>query len=895
MSLRFLLWFLFIICFSSLPLCNGGIAIDLNGYWLTRSSKPDSSTFEASVPGNIYTDLWRNGTLKEDPYYRFNDVEYRWVSKEDWSFWRDFQVPENVTAHKKVLLKCDGLDTVSSVYVNDKLVGASDNQFVQYFFDIKAALKTSKLNQISVRFTSPTKYAADQFYRHIFDHGYVVPPACPPPVQHGECHPNFIRKAQSTFAWDWGPAFPTVGIWRNISIVAFNTALIEGVTVNTSFESTNNTWRLTVGAYLLTTDTPSKAVLGFDIPELKFTRRQSVDLSAGNASVLLSFDIQEPVERWWPNGYGGQKLYNMKVTVADDGGNMESSKNVVIGFREVELVQDRLQQPNATGLTFYFRVNGVPIWSKGSNWIPAHAFQNTISSDYLQWLLNSTVLAHMNMLRVWGGGYYESEEFYETCDRLGIMIWQDFMFACAMYPTTSSFLASVRQEVRASILRLQHHPSVVIWAGNNENEAALATNWYGTSLAFKTFKADYVKLYVDTIRDEYRKYEIVDGRPWISSSPTNGKLSEEEGWIADDPYSNLYGDVHFYSYLVDPWDWTIYPPTRFGSEYGYQSWESMETLLKYALPSDLSYFGHFANHRQHHQFGQIEMLYEIMKRFHVPSPSDSVEKFAALVYLTQINQAMGIKTETEFYRRMRNMMNPDSSGLTMGALYWQLNSIWPSPSWSSMEFGGKWKMLHYYAKEFFQPVLLSPYIDKDGYFRISLINDHLEQISDQMNIRIFDFTNGFNEKSSINVTVNQKPQTASVVYEETVQSLVKRSGCTGRIANCFVMVELDGNFSTVPNVLFLGSPKNATIRKASIQVKGISPVHQSSRTFEITLKASAIAPFVWLEATGIQGYFSKNGHIQYQEVDVIRFHANQDISAGELQSGLKVMSLMDIY
>ena len=311
------------------------------------------------------------------------------------------------------------------------------------------------------------------------------------------------------------------------------------------------------------------------------------------------------VETWWPNGYGDQRLYDLRVVIEDGDLNVVDDKHHRrVGFRTVELVQEPLSQ----GLSFYFKVNGKPIFMKGSNWIPANVLGKYNKNDYLD-LLWSAKEAHMNMLRVWGGGIYEYDQFYNLADELGILIWQDFMFACAMYPATSSALESVRAEVVSQVRRLQFHASIALWAGNNENEAALRGNWFGTDERFAEYKADYIRLYVDTVREVVREED--PGRGFLVSSPSNGLASEQEDYIASNPYSSLYGDTHYYNYREDNWDWSIYPRTRFASEYGFQSWPAWEVMEPVSEVWDWSLSSAWMSHRQHHPGGNMELLWQI--------------------------------------------------------------------------------------------------------------------------------------------------------------------------------------------------------------------------------------------------------------------------------------------
>ena len=314
---------------------------------------------------------------------------------------------------------------------------------------------------------------------------------------------------------------------------------------------------------------------------------------------------RQEVELWWPNGYGEQKLYDLNIVVQDSHMNdVDNKHHRKVGFRTVELIQEPLSQ----GLSFYFKVNGKTVFMKGSNWIPANVL-GKYDEDYYMDLLWSAKEAHMNMLRVWGGGIYEYGQFYNLADELGILIWQDFMFACAMYPATDTALESVRAEVRAQVRRLQFHASIALWAGNNENEAALRGNWYGTDERFEDYKADYIKLYVDTIKEVVSEED--PDRDFLVSSPSNGLASEQEGYIASNPYSSLYGDTHYYNYREDNWDWRIYPRTRFASEYGFQSWPAWEVIEPVSEVWDWSFSSAWMGHRQHHPGGNLELLWQI--------------------------------------------------------------------------------------------------------------------------------------------------------------------------------------------------------------------------------------------------------------------------------------------
>ncbi|XP_026688283.1 beta-mannosidase-like, partial [Diaphorina citri] len=384
------------------------------------------------------------------------------------------------------------------------------------------------------------------------------------------------------------------------------------------------------------------------------------------------------VELWWPNGYGEQPLYNLQITLAS--GVEMSTKSIKIGFRTVELIQDHVD-PNhlEKGRYFYFEVNKVPIYSKGSNLIPVDILpERSNNESTIRDLLVSTKEANMNMLRVWGGGVYMSDYFYETCDELGILIWQDMMFACNNYPATPTFLQSVRSEISQTVRRVQHHPCIAVWAGNNEMEGATIQKWYIRENPELYYK-EYAELYVNTLKPIVLQYDPT--RPYLTSSPTNGIESEKAKYaLADNPYSNIYGDTHNYDYYQNLWDPSTAPKSRFCSEFGIQSLPQLSTFQKVATEADLaSWRTPFFDSRQHLAGGTGILESSVGHQFEIGNLT--LEYFA---YLSQIYQAGAIKTITEQMRRDKGVLREDGSGHNMGALYWQLNDVWQAPTWSSI-------------------------------------------------------------------------------------------------------------------------------------------------------------------------------------------------------------------
>ncbi|XP_070973400.1 beta-mannosidase-like isoform X2 [Oncorhynchus clarkii lewisi] len=652
--------------------------LSLNRKWTIQNSN-GSLSLPAEVPGCVHSALLKQGFIK-DLYFRFNDVAYRWIALDNWTYTTTFSASTELRAKQRVQLVFEGVDTVASISLNGVVVGKTDNMFRRYDFSVGQLLREGE-NVVKVSLLSPVLYASERSQAHS---SYSVPPDCPPPVQKGECHVNFIRKAQSSFSWDWGPSFPTLGLWKGVHLEAFDVLRLIHLSTVPVYNSSLSQWVVTVEV-LVDAVEETKVQVNLSLMELSTEQTFMVLFPSGQSKNTLSLHVNtsNQVKLWWPSGHGEQHSYHLSVRGTMLEGTAILRTDTQVYFRTVELVQEPIA--GSPGLSFYFRVNKKPIFLKGSNWIPAHALQDLVSPADVRNLLQSSVSANMNALRVWGGGVYEQDMFYSLCDEMGIMIWQDFMFACAMYPTEPDFIETVREEVVQQVRRLKSHPSVIVWSGNNENEAALATNWFGIPVAQQPrYHRDYVTLYVDNIRAIVQKEDGT--RPFLVSSPTNGVESQQEGWVAHDPYDLHYGDTHYYSYSHDCWDWTALPRTRFASEYGFQSWPSFSTLQKVSVSEDWSYGSNFSSHRQHHQTGNQQMLQQAGLHYHLPASADPLKRYKDTLYITQVMQSQCVKVQTEFYRRSQSEVI-EGKGHTMGALYWQLNDIWQGPSWSSLGRG----------------------------------------------------------------------------------------------------------------------------------------------------------------------------------------------------------------
>ncbi|XP_025995175.1 beta-mannosidase isoform X2 [Solenopsis invicta] len=909
-EMKFFILALWISCLISVR-CQ---VITLNGAWTGTINICDKKPFEkcdndvnfsATVPGGIYTDLYKNNII-DDNLVGKNDVNNRWVGNQSVIYTKYFNVNDNFLKARKIILVFHGVDTFANISLNNHAIGKTSNMFLRYSFDVTDFIKKGQ-NLLEITFRSAVKVAEDLYNEQ--KKNYIVPPVCVPTEYNGQCHVNHIRKMQASFSWDWGPAFPSIGIWKDVELIPVNDILINDITADIRKE--NNSWNVLVTIFLETAQSKDEKVTKVNchvasilhISQSKLITNVSevlLDTSGKYRNINISLIVPvNAVRVWWPNGYGKQYLYYLTtiVTTADS----VLYKRIRIGFRTVELVEEPLEK----GLSFYFRINGIPIFAKGSNFIPASVFPELgAKEDTIRHLLLSAKQTHMNMLRVWGGGVYESKLFYDLADEYGIMIWQDFMFACAMYPTSDIFLQNVREEVLQNVIRLKNHPSIVLWAGNNENEAALYGNWYGTGTA-QVYKEDYVKLYVNLLKTEVEKLDPI--RPFVVSSPGNGAYAKTYNYTGVNPYSNLYGDVHYYNYLKNGWDINQYPRTRFCSEYGFQSWPSINTIAT-AIENvnDLHVDSDFVKHRQHLPLGNVFMRMLISHNFAIPQSNNSIRDFRNYVYLSQINQAVSIKIETEAYRQAKSEVNSVGEGMTMGALYWQLNDVWQAPSWSSIDVKGRWKMLHYYAKDFFAPVIITSHLSISNNLSIYIVSDRIYTFKNcTVKIDVYKwesmkpiFTLFFNNtiiesNKSVKITSFWLDKFLSEVGCGSLKSAKKSCIATLSLTNKY-------GFLIAPiNYVYPDALKNADVSVANVTMR-IEKNHLPGKLsnypdFKIILSTDNIALFVWLEVGNIRGRFSENGFHIFVKEKIIIFHAHEATSIELLQDNIKLTHLSDIY
>jgi beta-mannosidase len=637
--------------------------MSLSGAW--EFSRLDQEEWmPAQVPGCAQTDLMALGKIP-DPFVSDNELRVLWVAESDWVYRRSFDVDAAILAADQIHLVCDGLNTFASVSVNGVPIGRAENMFHQYRWDIKPYLKSTR-NELVVAFDSTVKYISEQqSVREMAGVSQAIP---------GGPH---SRTAPCQFGWDWGPQLPPIGIWKDIRLEAFDQARLEDIHLRQRHED---------GTAIITADVSVDA-WGTSPLFVRIEVERPIDSFIGDEVKVLDnrASLEIPIENpelWWPNGYGEQPLYDIHISL-NDGRHLLDRKEFRLGLRSLEL----RQEPDQWGKSFTFVVNGVPIFAKGSNWIPADSFPTRLTDEHMHHLLKSAAISHQNMLRVWGGGFYEEDRFYNLCDELGILVWQDFIFSCSTYPLDEErFLENVRQEVIDNVKRLRHHASLALWCGNNEMEWGVEA-WANFRLSeFETLRDAYDRFFHHTLPEWVAGLDP-DRSYWPSSPSSNTPFVNVNGQEQGDAHywEVWHGRKPFSAYRA------VYP--RFMSEFGFQSLPPMETIKTYAEEQDWNLTSYIMEHHQRNDSGNGLMIGQMSDHFRMP------HDFQSLVYLTMVLQAEGIRFGVEHWRRHMDRVK--------GTLYWQLNDCWPVASWSSIDYFGRWKALHYHARRFYAPVLLS--------------------------------------------------------------------------------------------------------------------------------------------------------------------------------------------
>ncbi len=652
--------------------------INLHGTWAVKSADGKHAC-DYSVPGDVHSSLIAAGIIP-DPYVGRNEYDVRWVAEGDWIASREFEWNGEGQWH----LDIDYLDTVAQISINGKKVLEADNCFRRFTPDVGEALKRGK-NKIEIRFFSNVKEAAKRQKAH----PYFVPYAaqnCPIPDT------NFLRKPSCHAGWDWNLAIMPFGAYGQFILAKTDTAPLHVIVAQKHLPNGGVEVKFSVACQ---DPLDMGREIEFNCGDIKRTRHYNgVNANSGFFHETETFVIAKP-KRWWPVGSGEQSLTEVSVRSGRDLWQQR------IGLRQIELINEK----DETGARFAFRVNGKEIFCRGANWIPADALPSRATPVLTRKLLKAAVDANMNMIRVWGGGYYEQDWFYDLCDELGIMVWQDFQFACNLYPADEGFLKQVRREVSEQVAGLKHHACIAVWCGDNELIGAL--NWFPESRANRDrYLAAYDRLN-HTIEQAAKTAD--PNINWWPSSPSPGLLSFGDAW-----HDDRSGDMHFWSVWHEGKNFEHYRDVnpRFCSEFGFQSYPSLHIIKEFATSEeDLNIASQVMESHQKNAGGNARIAETMFRYFRFP------KDFGNFVYVSQIQQGLAIKTAVEYWRSLKPHC--------MGTLYWQLNDTWPVASWSSLDHGGHWKAMHYMAKRFYAPVCVMALPDKKGGIIIKAVNDRL--------------------------------------------------------------------------------------------------------------------------------------------------------------------------
>ncbi len=815
----------------------------------------------AQVPGTVHTDLLNN-QLIPDTFYRTNEKDLQWIDKVNWEYKTFFEIPAEILRSNNIQLIFNGLDTYADVYLNEMPLFSADNMFRIWRVDVKPYLKQK--NILKIYFHSPVIRGLQKLERH----GYLLP-AANDQSENGGLGPNavgvFTRKAPYSFGWDWGPRFVTSGIWRPIELEWWNDVLIKDVfinQINIDEKKASIVAKIEINANASFLGTISINNEGKTI--IKETR----NLKQGKQTIEIPFQISNP-RLWWPNGLGEPNLYSFEINIIKEKKIIETKK-IITGLRKIEVVQE--PDPDGKGKSFYFRINGKKVFAKGANYIPNDAFVTRVSAEDYEKIIKSAVLANMNMLRVWGGGIYEYDIFYDLCDKYGIMIWQDFMFACSMYPGDKDFLESIRQEAVDNVIRLRNHPSIVLWCGNNEIETAWAEGhenmgwgWKQryTSEQRRQIWNDYQQIF-NKILPEVLNQHLPNAFYW-PSSPTAG----------DDvaTYESRSGDMHYWGvwHGLHPFDDFNKYLGRFMSEYGFQSFPEFKTVKKYTIPEDYDITSPVMMAHQRSGIGNLRIKQYMADWYNEP------KDFPMFLYTSQLLQAEAIKTA--IYAHRRNMP------YVMGTLYWQINDCWPVASWSSIDYYKNWKALHYYVAKAFRNSIVMPYLKNDT-VKIYIASDNQKGLKATLRITLFDFNGKI--LSSNDFPIQVKVNEGKLCYEQPLKKLLN-----GLEPNKYLLYTeiVDNKQILADDILFFVPPMKLALDKPNIS----TVINKTNDGYTITLNTNYLAKNIFISLKNHEGFFLSDNYFDLIPGKPISIKLTNVPANIDLEKELEIITLFDTY
>jgi len=786
------------------------IVQSLNQGWTLTGDTLDIN-MQVDVPSVVQQSLYEEGLIPH-PYFGTVENDLLWISDHPWEYTLHFDADKELFDKENVELVFEGIDTYANVRLNGQDLFFADNQFRTWKQEVKDLLKEEdnllEVNFIRYDSTQLVLYEAQQ---PRLPEKYAV-----------------SRKAPYQHGWDWAPKYKNVGIWKPVKLVGWNEARLEDAYITTQ---TANEDKAELLLHLdIENDKEEEAEIAIEVGPstssgtLASTARESrsLSLSKGRQHTVLPITIEKP-QLWWPNEMGQQPLYDFEV-VLKKGDKVLDTKSFKSGIRTFEMVD----VPDSIGRAFYFKVNGVPMYAKGANYVPEEMIETWINPDNTLKLLKVAQETHFNMLRVWGGGFYPSDDFFNICDSLGILVWEDFMYAGTMYPYDEAFLENARIEAEEQVKRLASHPSLALWCGGNEISEGYYNWGWQQSLDWseeddKAIKAGYDRLFEGVLPDAVAQFDGT--RPYWPSSPS-------KGWGR--PESLTEGDVHYWGVWWGEQPYEVYREKvgRFNSEYGYQSYPDYSTLLKIAQGEELNKDAEVLAAHQKHARGK-QLIDDFIQKYY--PYSDDFERY---VYLSQLSQAYGMEIAIEAHRTAKPY--------NMGTLYWQLNDAWPVTSWSSIDYYGNWKALQYKLKTLYAPVLLS--LDQKDY-GVYVTSDLQRDLKGDLKVKVSDFK-------------------GNVLFEKTVETQVAANGneklqieglsnCLAKAQKNAIYVELElaeDEMLLAERYCYLTYPKDLKLPKANPTLS----VSEADGEVYVEVKTDAFAKDVQVYCSDCQGVFSNN-------------------------------------
>jgi len=815
--------------------------LDLQGEW-TLSNPSRQISVPMSVPGDTHSALFRAGVIP-DPFWERNEKYLQWIGRETWELEREVEIPEQWLGQGSVFLNIESVDCVAELFINGRKAAHFRNAFRRYRVEVRDYLKPGS-NRFLFKFHSAELAAKEAAEQYPNAPGHTSFPVQSP-------HRNLIRKNQSHAGWDWGPCLMVSGLAGEFYLAAVQTGRIEHLLVEQIHRK--NEVRLQVRCEVLAVE-ETESTLELSVAGRTLRRRTS--LKSGLNFLTAEVIVRNP-RLWWPAGYGEPCLYDLRVRVAGD----EIRRR--IGLRTIRLMNEE----DSEGRSFSFWVNGLPVFAKGANWIPADALPGRITSGVLEDLLACAVRANMNMIRVWGGGQYESDAFYDLCDEKGLLVWQDFMFACAQYPADKEFLDEVREEAVYQVKRLQHRACLALWCGDNENLGAV--NWFsgGTAAGRDRNLADWSALNKGVLREAVMAHD--PGRFFWPSSPCGAPDDYSDCWEVDSR-----GDMHYW----DPWIhskvFSAYEKIRprFCSEFGHQSMPSLDCIRSFCRPEFWNVSSPVFESHQRDSAGSMRLVAAIVRNFRLPT------EFSQQIYVSQLAQGLAIKTAVEHFRRLRPRC--------MGALYWQFNDVWPGCSWSSLEYGGKWKLLHYMARRFFAPILVSARQTPEGEVEVWIDNDSRHSLKGTLHLQLMSLEGDVVWEGRKRVLAG--PLSGRCVLSRKFAGSLDAAVATGSDCSVMLRMRFYAGGLTHRNEFYFGEPKQHHFPKTGLR----SSVRASGKGFEIVLWTERTAYGVALDAEEIRGEFDDNAFPVFpDEPRVVQFQPVGSVTLRDFKKALRICHL----